>query len=42
VDRGNWLSLAACVVLPLPAIARLGQAYGAYESHRARIIPRLW
>ena len=50
----NWLSLAACVVLPLPAIVRrihveeaelnrvLGQAYRAYESHRARLIPRLW
>ena len=51
---GNWLSLAACVVLPLPAIVRrirveeaelncvLGQAYRTYQSDRARLIPRLW
>jgi protein-S-isoprenylcysteine O-methyltransferase Ste14 len=51
---GNWLSLAACVVLPLPAIVWrihveeaelnrvLGQAYRAYQADRARLIPRLW
>ena len=51
---GNWLSLVACVVLPLPAIIWrihveeaelnrvLGQAYRAYQSDRARLIPRLW
>ena len=51
---GNWLSLAACVVVPLPAIARridveeaelnrvLGQAYRTYQSGRARVIPWLW
>jgi protein-S-isoprenylcysteine O-methyltransferase Ste14 len=51
---GNWLSLAACVVLPLPAILRriqveeaeldrvLGPAYRMYRSGRARLIPRLW
>lgn len=51
---GNWLSLAACVVLPLPAIVWrihveeaelnrvLGQAYRTYQSDRARVIPRLW
>jgi protein-S-isoprenylcysteine O-methyltransferase Ste14 len=51
---GNWLSLAACVVLPLPAIVWrihveeaelsrvLGQAYRTYQSDRARLIPRLW
>jgi protein-S-isoprenylcysteine O-methyltransferase Ste14 len=51
---GNWLSLAACVVLPLPGIVWrihveeaeltrvLGQAYRAYQSDRARLIPRLW
>jgi protein-S-isoprenylcysteine O-methyltransferase Ste14 len=51
---GNWVSLAACVVLPVPAIVWriqveeaeldrvLGQAYRAYRSHRARLIPRLW
>jgi len=51
---GNWLSLAACVVLPLPAIVwrihveeaelnrGLGEAYRTYQSDRARLIPRLW
>ena len=51
---GNWLSLVACVVLPLPAIIWrihveeaelnrvLGQTYRAYESDRARLIPRVW
>jgi protein-S-isoprenylcysteine O-methyltransferase Ste14 len=51
---GNWLSLAACVVLPLPAIVWrihveeaelsrvLGQAYRAYQSDRARLIPGVW
>jgi protein-S-isoprenylcysteine O-methyltransferase Ste14 len=51
---GNWLSLAACVVLPLPAIVWrihveeaelnrvLGRAYRMYQSDRARLIPRLW
>ena len=51
---GNWLSLAACVLLPLPAIVWrirveeaelnrvLGQPYRTYQSDRARLIPRLW
>ena len=51
---GNWLSLAACVVLPLPAIVWrirveeaelnrvLGQAYRTFQSGRARLIPGLW
>jgi protein-S-isoprenylcysteine O-methyltransferase Ste14 len=51
---GSWLSLAACLVLPLPAIVRrihveeaelervLGDAYRGYASGRARLIPRLW
>jgi protein-S-isoprenylcysteine O-methyltransferase Ste14 len=51
---GNWLSLAACVLLPLPAIVWrihveeaelnrvLGQAYRTYQAGRARLIPRLW
>jgi protein-S-isoprenylcysteine O-methyltransferase Ste14 len=51
---GNWLSLAACVAIPLPAIVRrihveeaelnrvLGKAYRTYQSDRARMIPRLW
>ncbi|HEX6021233.1 MAG TPA: isoprenylcysteine carboxylmethyltransferase family protein [Solirubrobacter sp.] len=51
---GNWLSLAACVVLSVPAIVSrirveeaelnrvLGPAYRRYQSGRARLIPRLW
>jgi len=51
---GNWLSLTACVVLPLPAIVWrihveeaelnrvLEEAYRTYQSDRARLIPRLW
>jgi protein-S-isoprenylcysteine O-methyltransferase Ste14 len=51
---GNWLSLAACFVLPLPAVVWrihaeeaelnrvLGQAYRTYQSERARLIPGLW
>jgi protein-S-isoprenylcysteine O-methyltransferase Ste14 len=51
---GNWLSLAFCVVVPLPAIVWrihveeaeldrvLGQPYRAYRSDRARVIPRIW
>jgi protein-S-isoprenylcysteine O-methyltransferase Ste14 len=51
---GNWLSLAACVVLPLPAIVWrihveeaelsrvLGDAYRTYRSDRARLVPRVW
>jgi protein-S-isoprenylcysteine O-methyltransferase Ste14 len=52
--RGNWLSFAGCVVLPLPAIRRriyveeaelnrvLGDAYRTYQSGTARLVPRLW
>jgi protein-S-isoprenylcysteine O-methyltransferase Ste14 len=51
---GNWLSLAVCLVLPLPGIVRrihveeaelnhvLGDAYGTYQAKTARLIPRLW
>jgi protein-S-isoprenylcysteine O-methyltransferase Ste14 len=51
---GNWLSLAACVLLPLPSIVWrihveeaelnrvLGQAYREYESDKARLLPGLW
>ena len=54
LSTGNWLSLAACVVVPLPALVRrihleeaeldrvLGAAYRTYESGKARLIPRLW
>jgi protein-S-isoprenylcysteine O-methyltransferase Ste14 len=51
---GNWLSVAACLVLPLPALAWrirveeaelrrvLGDAYRAYQTMTARLIPGLW
>jgi protein-S-isoprenylcysteine O-methyltransferase Ste14 len=51
---GNWLSAAACFVLPLPAIVRrirveeaeltrvLGDEYRAYAANTARLIPRVW
>ena len=51
---GSWLSLAACLVLPLPAILRrirveeaeldrvLGDAYRTYKTTTKRLIPRLW
>jgi protein-S-isoprenylcysteine O-methyltransferase Ste14 len=51
---GNWLSVAACLVLPLPALAWrihveeaelsrvLGNAYRAYQTMTARLIPGLW
>ena len=51
---GNWLSAAACLALPLPAIAWrihieeaelrrvLGDAYRAYQTRTARLIPGLW
>lgn len=51
---GNWLSLAACLVVPLPAIVRrieveeaelnrvLGDAYRTYQSKTTRLVPRLW
>ena len=51
---GNWLSLIACVALPLPALIWrihveeaelsrvLGDAYRTYQSSTARLIPGLW
>jgi protein-S-isoprenylcysteine O-methyltransferase Ste14 len=51
---GNWLSAAACLVLPLPALAWrihveeaelsrvLGDAYRAYRTGTARLVPGLW
>jgi protein-S-isoprenylcysteine O-methyltransferase Ste14 len=51
---GNWLSLGACLVVPLPAIVRrihveeaelnrvLGDAYRSYQTETTRLIPRLW
>ena len=54
LSRGSWLSLAACLALPLPAIVRrihveeaelnrvLGDAYRNYQAGTARLIPRVW
>jgi protein-S-isoprenylcysteine O-methyltransferase Ste14 len=51
---GNWLSFAACLVLPLPAILRririeeaelnrvLGDTYRSYQATTARLLPWLW
>jgi protein-S-isoprenylcysteine O-methyltransferase Ste14 len=51
---GNWLALAVCVVMPLPALLRriqveeaelnlvLGDPYRAYQTRTKRLIPGLW
>jgi protein-S-isoprenylcysteine O-methyltransferase Ste14 len=51
---GNWLVLAICAVLPLPALLWrihveeaelldvLGDRYRAYQAHTKRLIPGLW
>jgi protein-S-isoprenylcysteine O-methyltransferase Ste14 len=51
---GNWLSLAAALVLVLPAFVRrihveeaelervLGDVYRSYEAGRARLLPGVW
>jgi protein-S-isoprenylcysteine O-methyltransferase Ste14 len=51
---GNWLALALCAVLPLPALLRriqveeaeltrvLGDRYRAYQAQTKRLIPRVW
>jgi protein-S-isoprenylcysteine O-methyltransferase Ste14 len=51
---GSWLGLAACLVLPVPAIVWrirveeaelnrvLGDDYRTYQATTARLIPRLW
>ena len=51
---GNWLSSAACVVLPLPALPWrihveeaelsrvLGDEYRAFRTRTARLIPGIW
>jgi protein-S-isoprenylcysteine O-methyltransferase Ste14 len=50
----NWLALAICTMLPLPALLRriyveegeltrvLGDRYRAYQAHTKRLIPGLW
>jgi protein-S-isoprenylcysteine O-methyltransferase Ste14 len=52
--QGNWLSLAVCLVLPLPALVRrihveeaelnrvLGEAYRSYQATTTRLIPGVW
>jgi protein-S-isoprenylcysteine O-methyltransferase Ste14 len=54
LTRGTWLSFAVCAVLPLPAVVWrihveeaelnrvLGDAYGTYQTHTARLVPWLW
>jgi protein-S-isoprenylcysteine O-methyltransferase Ste14 len=51
---GNWLSLAICLLLPLPGVLWriqveeaelervLGDAYSAYQARTTRLIPWLW
>jgi protein-S-isoprenylcysteine O-methyltransferase Ste14 len=51
---GNWLALAACLVLPLPGLVWrihveeaelnrvLGDAYHDFQATTARLIPRVW
>jgi protein-S-isoprenylcysteine O-methyltransferase Ste14 len=51
---GNWLALAVCALLPLPALLRrisveeaeltgvLGERYRAYQAQTKRLIPGLW
>jgi protein-S-isoprenylcysteine O-methyltransferase Ste14 len=51
---GNWLALAVCALLPLPALLRriqveeaeltsvLGDRYRAYQAQTKRLIPGLW
>jgi len=51
---GNWLALAVCALLPLPALLRrihveeaeltsvLGDRYRAYQAQTKRLIPGVW
>ena len=51
---GNWLSVAACVVLPFLGLLvriraeeavlnrRLGEPYRAYSARTRRLVPRVW
>ena len=51
---GNWLALAACLALPLPAVLRrirveeaelarvLGEPYRTYQARTKRLVPGLW
>jgi protein-S-isoprenylcysteine O-methyltransferase Ste14 len=52
--NGNWLALATCVLVPMPAVLLriqveeaelnrvLGDPYRAYQTRTKRLIPRLW
>jgi protein-S-isoprenylcysteine O-methyltransferase Ste14 len=52
--KGNWLALATCVLVPMPAVLLriqveeaelnrvLGDPYRAYQTRTKRLIPRLW
>ena len=52
--KGNWLALAVCVVVPLPALLRriqveeaelsrvLGDSYRSYQTRTRRLIPGVW
>ena len=52
--KGNWLALAVCVVVPLPALLRriqveeaelnrvLGDPYRIYQTRTRRLIPGVW
>jgi protein-S-isoprenylcysteine O-methyltransferase Ste14 len=54
LGAGNWLAVAICAVLPLPALLRrihveeaelagvLGDRYRAYQAHTKRLIPGIW
>jgi protein-S-isoprenylcysteine O-methyltransferase Ste14 len=54
VADGTWLSVAAALFLPLPAllhrisveekvlVSSLGEPYAAYRSRTKRLIPRVW
>jgi protein-S-isoprenylcysteine O-methyltransferase Ste14 len=54
LSAGNWLALAGCIALPLPAAVRrihveeaeltrvLGAPYRAYAGRTKRLIPGLW
>jgi protein-S-isoprenylcysteine O-methyltransferase Ste14 len=51
---GDWLSLAICLLLPLPAVLRriqieeaelatvLGDPYRAYQAQTKRLLPGIW
>ena len=54
LTAGNWLALAVCALLPLPALLRriqveeaeltrvLGDPYRAYQARTKRLFPGVW